>query len=108
MNTRNFKREEIVSLVTVLVGITGATGIGKTMVANVLKLIPGAGTVIGGAVSAVTTATLTAALGEAYIIILSKSGKGEVKRSDLSTKKGQKAMKQGCDKQVKKSRSVGS
>ena len=66
----HFKREEIVSLVTALVGTTGATGIGRTTVANVLKLIPGAGTVIGGAVSAVTAATLTAALGEAYIIIL--------------------------------------
>ena len=106
MNTRNFKREEIVSLVTVLVGITGATGIGKTMVANVLKLIPGAGTVIGGAVSAVTTATLTAALGEAYIIILSKIAKGELKMSDLSTKKGQKAMKQEFDKQLKKNKSL--
>lgn len=106
MNTRNFKREEIVSLVTALVGTTGATGIGKTTVANILKLIPGAGTVIGGAVSAVTTATLTAALGEAYIIILSKIAKGELKMSDLSTKKGQKAMKQEFDKQLKKTKSL--
>mgnify|MGYP000001765661 FL=1 len=102
----HFKREEIVGLVTALVGTTGATGIGKTMVANVLKLIPGAGTVIGGAVSAVTAATLTAALGEAYIVILSKIAKGELKMSDLSTKKGQKAMKQEFDKQLKKSKSL--
>ena len=56
--------------------------------------------------TAVTAATLTAALGEAYIIILSKIAKGELKMSDLSTKKGQKAMKQEFDKQLKKSKSL--
>lgn len=103
----HFKKEEIVSLVTALVGTTGATSIGKTTVANILKLIPGAGTIIGGAVSGATAATLTAALGEAYIIILSKIAKGELKMSDLSTKKGQKLMTHEFEKQLKKVKKEG-
>lgn len=103
----HFKNEEIVSLVTALVGTTGATGIGKTAVANILKLIPGAGTIIGGAVSGATAAALTAALGEAYIIILSKVATGELKMSDLSTKKGQKLMTHEFEKQLKKVKKEG-
>ena len=52
-------------------GVTGATFAGRSIVSNLLKLIPGIGTVTGGALSATTAATLTLALGEAYISVLS-------------------------------------
>lgn len=60
------------TLVTSALGVGGATFLGRTIVVNVIKLFPGAGTVVGGAISAATAATLTTALGEAYITVLSE------------------------------------
>lgn len=45
--------------------------VGKTIVSNLLKFIPVAGTLVGGAVSASTAVALTEALGHAYVKTLS-------------------------------------
>lgn len=62
------------SFLTTIVGsiITGAGGTlaGRTIVANLLKMIPGAGSVIGGTIAATTAAALTTTFGEAYIAVL--------------------------------------
>jgi uncharacterized protein (DUF697 family)/predicted GTPase len=52
---------------------TGAAGViaGRAVVSGLLKLIPGAGTVVGGAIGATTAAALTTAFGEAFIQTLS-------------------------------------
>jgi len=58
----------------------GATFTGRTIVAELLKLIPGAGSTAGAAVSAVTAGMLTTAFGEAYIaalVLLFQRGNGE-------------------------------
>ena len=57
-------------LVATAAGATGSTMAGRAIVANILKFIPGAGTAIGGTISAATAATLTTALGEIYIASL--------------------------------------
>lgn len=97
-------KEDILSMIVAFSGAGGATAIGKTVVSGVLKLIPGAGTVTGSAVSMVTAATLTAALGETYIVILTKIAKGELDQADLATKKGQSMLKHELEKQLKKAR----
>lgn len=74
-------------------GTGGATLLGKTVVANIVKLIPGIGSVAGGAISAGTAGLLTAALGEAYIGIMSLVFSGEMSIDDLSSKKGKDEMK---------------
>jgi uncharacterized protein (DUF697 family) len=43
---------------------------GEAIVASLLKMIPGAGSVIGGTIAAATAAALTTAFGEAYIAAL--------------------------------------
>ncbi|WP_237269723.1 YcjF family protein [Synechocystis sp. CACIAM 05] len=48
----------------------GGTFIGRAIVSNILKMIPGAGSVVGGAISATTAATITTTLGEIYINVL--------------------------------------
>ena len=73
-------------------GAGGATLLGKTVVTNLLKFIPGAGTIAGGAISAGTAGVITAALGEAYIGIMELVFKGEMSIDDLGTKKGKDAM----------------
>jgi uncharacterized protein (DUF697 family)/GTP-binding protein EngB required for normal cell division len=61
----------LTTLVSSALGVTGATIVGRTIVVNLLKFIPGAGTVVGGAVSAATASAITVALGGAYIAVLS-------------------------------------
>ncbi|MCR5798315.1 MAG: GTP-binding DUF697 domain-containing protein [Eubacterium sp.] len=73
-------------------GAGGATILGKTVFSNLMKLVPGAGTVVGGAISASTAGVITAALGEAYIGIMTLVFNGEMNIEDLSTSKGKKTM----------------
>lgn len=57
-------------LVATATGTAGSTLAGRFIVSNLLKSIPGAGSVVGGTVSAATAATLTVVLGEIYIASL--------------------------------------
>lgn len=82
----------ITALVSASIGAGGATVLGKTVVTNILKCIPGAGTVVGGAISASTAGVITAALGEAYIAIMELVFKGDMAIDDLGTKKGKDKM----------------
>lgn len=59
------------AIATGILGVTALAQVGKAVVSNVLKLIPIAGTLIGGAVSASTAVALTEALGHAYVKTLS-------------------------------------
>ena len=74
------------SIVTSLAGTAGATFAGRTIVSNLLKMIPGVGTAVGGTISGATAATLTTALGEAYIAIMKMIANGEINGKDLETK----------------------
>lgn len=82
----------ITALLSSTIGAGGATLLGKTIVTNLLKFIPGAGTIAGGAISAGTAGVITSALGEAYIGIMELVFKGEMSIDEISTKKGKKAM----------------
>lgn len=59
-----------VAMITGVLGATAIAQVGKAIVSNALKFIPGVGTLIGGAVSASTAAVLTQAVGHAYIKVL--------------------------------------
>lgn len=54
------------TLVGSAAGVMGATFAGRAIVSGLLKFIPAAGAVIGGAISATTAATLTTAMGWAF------------------------------------------
>lgn len=60
------------TLVSSAITAFGATFSGQAMVSGLLKLVPGAGTLAGGAIAAATAASLTTVFGEAYITVLSK------------------------------------
>lgn len=64
--TRTF----VTGLVTAAIGSAATTISGRAIAANLLKLLPGAGTAVGGVISATTAAALTSALGEIYIAAL--------------------------------------
>jgi uncharacterized protein (DUF697 family)/GTP-binding protein EngB required for normal cell division len=54
------------SIISAVLGTGGATAIGRTIVANIFKFLPGVGSLIGGTINATTAAIITAALGLAY------------------------------------------
>lgn len=65
-------KELLLAIVSGVGGIAGATVVGKTLVGNLLKMIPGAGTLIGGVISGGTASALTTALAVSYIEVMKK------------------------------------
>lgn len=61
---------KMTSILTGILGVTALAQVGKAIVSNALKFIPGVGTFIGGAISAVTAIAITEAVGHAYITVL--------------------------------------
>lgn len=65
-----------------VLGTGGATLIGRTIVANIVKFLPGIGTAVGGTLSGTTAAVITAALGFSYnqvmVAMAKKMFSGEV------------------------------
>ena len=99
----NVSKSIITALLSSTIGSGGATVLGKTVVSNILKLIPGAGYVLGGAISAGTAGVITAALGEAYIGVMELVFKGDMSLDDLSTSKGREAMNKLFRRKLKES-----
>ena len=97
----NINKSALAGLVSSVFGVSGATVTGKTIVSNLLKMIPGAGTLIGGAISGSTAALLTTALGEAYIGIMTAMYNGEIKAQDLETKEGRNKLKDLFEQEIK-------
>ena len=91
----------LTALISSTIGTGGATVLGKTVVSNILKFIPGVGTVIGGAISASTAGLITTALGEAYIKVLELVFQGEMNINDLGTTKGKEQMSKAFKEQLK-------
>lgn len=83
----------LTGFISATLGTAGTTILGKTVVSNLLKLIPGVGTVAGGAISGTTAGLLTTALGEAYIMIMELIYTGEMKSEDLYSEVGKEKMK---------------
>lgn len=94
--TTNFgmsiSKSVIMSFISSTIGTAGTTILGKSMVSNLFKLIPGVGTGVGGMISGSTASLLTTALGEAYIKFMEMIYKGELKKEDLYDQNGQKAI----------------
>lgn len=91
----------ITAFVSSALGTGGATIAGKTIASNLLKLVPGAGTVLGGTISGATAGVITTALGEAYILLMEAIYKGDLKESDLGTAEGKKKLKDLFKKKMK-------
>lgn len=94
----------ITALLSSTIGAGGATLLGKTVVSNILKFIPGVGTIAGGAISAGTAGVITAALGEAYIGVMELVFKGEMSIDDIGTEKGKETISNLFKKQLKSQR----
>lgn len=94
----------LTSFVSTTIGSAGATVLGKTIVSNLLKFIPGVGTVAGGMISGTTAGLLTTALGGAYIKIMEMVYKGEINKEKLCSSDGQKEMTRLFKEELKKNK----
>jgi len=61
-----------------LAATAGATSAGRSLVGGTLKLIPGAGTLIGGAISASVAGSMTFAMGKAWMLVCQRLSRGEL------------------------------
>lgn len=106
--TTNFgmsiSKSVIMSFKSSTIGTAGTTILGKSMVSNLFKLIPGVGTGVGGMISGSTASLLTTALGEAYIKFMEMIYKGELKKEDLYDQNGQKAISKMFKEELTKKR----
>ena len=96
------EKATITTIISSTIGTGGSTLVGKTVVSNILKSIPGIGTIAGGAISAGTAATITGALGKAYMEIVQKIYLGEIKEDDLEGFAGKNKIKKEFEKNLKK------
>ncbi|TIC85627.1 GTPase [Nocardioides sp. GY 10127] len=55
-----------------------STGAGRTVVTNLVKLVPGAGTVVGGTINASVASVITYAMGQAWIEICDRVARGDL------------------------------
>ncbi len=60
----------LTTLVTTVLGAGAAALAGRALVTGLLKMIPGGGSLVGGAIAAATASALTKTLGAAYISVL--------------------------------------
>lgn len=98
----DFDKSVLTGLVSTILGAGAATAGGRAIVTNLLKMVPGIGTIAGGAISGGTAAMVTTALGEAYIGLMTAMLKGELKEKDLETEDGRKKFGRMFKKELRK------
>lgn len=89
------------SIVGSIGGTSGATFLGRYIVSNALKFIPGVGTIVGGLISGTTASILTTALAFSYIKVMEKVAESEYKGKSYDNKEIAKLMKELYEENLK-------
>ena len=98
------KKDGLKMLATTALSAGGAAIAGKTIATNLLKLVPGAGSVAGGAISAGTAGVVTLAMGKAFIEVCKMVKLGKLSEGDITSSKGISVMKDQFRNQLKKNK----
>ena len=100
----DIEKDGLKMLATAAIGVGGATFVGKTVASNLLKLLPGIGSVAGGAISAGTAGVITFAMGMAFIEVCKMVKLGKLSQEELITTKGVAIMKSEFKDQLLKNK----
>lgn len=100
----DIKKDGLKALATAAIGAGGATVVGKTLATNLLKLIPGAGSVAGGAISAATAGVVTLAMGKAFIEVCKAAKMGKLREDEVTSSAGVNMLKKAFKEQLKKAK----
>lgn len=97
-------RATILSIIAAVGGTGSATFVGRSVVSNAFKFIPGVGSVVGGFISGTTASVVTRALAHSYIQVLKVMSANELKGKETSTDKLVKMMQQQFKKYIKENK----
>ncbi|WP_027108447.1 YcjF family protein [Lacticigenium naphthae] len=97
-------KSKLLSIVSAVGGTGGATMLGKNIVSNALKFIPGAGTLVGGLIGGTTAAIITSALAMSYIEVLGKLAQAEANGKEIDLKNIEKLMNQNFKQYLKRNK----
>ena len=92
----------LTSIVSSIAGVTGATFLGRTIVANLFKLFPGVGTIVGGVISGSTASVVTTGLAFSYIEAMRVVATNEYKGISISNEEIQNKIKEELGRRLKK------
>ncbi|MDP4088613.1 MAG: GTPase [Bacillota bacterium] len=90
----------LTSIISSVGGVAGATITGRTLVANLLKFIPGVGTITGGAISGSVATLLTTAIAAAYINVMKYVLEKELQGIEVSSVDIAERMKEEYKNQI--------
>ena len=91
----------ISTLVAAVFGVGGAAALGRATVSGILKMVPFAGSIVGGAISAGTAGLITGALGNAYLFVCKSVYLGDLSEADIATSKGTDMLKAAFKENMK-------
>jgi uncharacterized protein (DUF697 family)/predicted GTPase len=94
-------RATILSIIAAVGGTGSATFVGRSVVSNAFKFIPGVGSIVGGFISGTTASVVTRALAHSYIQVLKIIATNELKGEETSTDKLVKLMQKQFKKYIK-------
>lgn len=97
----SLEKSQMISMLAGVGGTGGATLLGKYIAGNLLKVLPGVGTLTGGVISGATASALTISLAYSYIEVLKFITKAEITGRDVTLKEISKLMNQSFDEQLK-------
>ena len=96
----SLEKSQLISLVMGLGGTGGTTLMGKLVVSSVFKILPGLGTVTGGAVTGAIASGLTLSLAYSYIEVLKQIATAEQQGRDMRLREIQKIMNRSFEQHV--------
>ncbi|MDN6731743.1 MAG: 50S ribosome-binding GTPase, partial [Atopostipes suicloacalis] len=97
-------RATLVSIIAAVGGTGSATFLGRSLVSNAFKFIPGLGTVIGGIISGTTASVVTQALAFSYIQVLKKLSEDELINKETKTERIIKLMQKEFKKAIQENK----
>ena len=96
----SLEKSQLISLVMGLGGTGGTTLMGKLLVSSIFKILPGLGTITGGAVTGAIASGLTLSLAYSYIEVLKQIATAERQGRDMRLREIQKIMNRSFEQHV--------
>lgn len=98
----SLEKKTLLGIIGAIGGTTGATFLGRSIVSNLLKFLPGVGSFFGGVISGGTASLLTSALAMSYITVLAIISEHEARGERLSSRSIARLMRRELKARLKR------
>lgn len=99
-------RATLLSIIAAVGGTSSATMVGRSVVSNAFKFIPGIGTVVGGIISGTTASIVTQALAYSYIQVLKILAEDDLINRETRTEQLMKLMQKEFKKYIQSNKNM--